>query len=212
MDTSETSRRAVDEVDLLLANARLRDELEPYRDESIDDPSVSRMPLRTENEYLASMLAWERAPALPIASWFTPVLEIPSPDSLSDETLVVVLNETIQRLYSQNVVLRFTDHLSDRELYKIIYRDILPCCEKKVEIQGKNLEWRCIEDNDTWLRYLRRRDRATTFSRRARRRHPAERDARVQTRPARLVLRVAQASVGLWIESKPNVYAAARRP
>ena len=153
MDMSETSRRAVDEVDLLLANARLRDELEPYRDESIDDPSVSRMPLRTENEYLASMLAWERAPALPIASWFTPVLEIPSPDSLSDETISVVLWETIHRLYSQNVVLRFTDHLSDRELYKIIYRDILPCCEKKVELPGKYLEWRCIEDNDTWLRF-----------------------------------------------------------
>lgn len=153
MDTSETSRRAVDEVDLLLANARLRDELEPYRDESIDDPSVTRMSLRTENEYLASMLAWERAPALPIASWFTPVLEIPSPESLSDEALAVALWDTIHRLYSQHVVLRFTDHLSDRELYKIIYRDILPCCEKKVEIQGKYLEWRCIEDNDTWLRY-----------------------------------------------------------
>ena len=53
MDTSETSRRLVDEVDLLLANAQLRDELEPYRDESIDDPSVTRMSLRTENEYLA---------------------------------------------------------------------------------------------------------------------------------------------------------------
>ena len=153
MDMSETSRRAVDEVDLLLANARLRDELEPYRDESIDDPSVCRMPLRTENEYLASMLAWERAPALPIASWFTPVLEIPSPDSLSEEAISVVLWETIHRRYCQNVVLRFTDHLSDRELYKIIYRDILPCCEKKVEIPGKFLEWRCVEDNETWLRY-----------------------------------------------------------
>lgn len=153
MDTSETSRRAVDEVDLLLANARLRDELEPYRDESIDDPSVSRMPLRTENEYLASMLAWERAPALPIACWFTPRLEIPAPESLSDEALSIALNETIQRLYSQDVVLRFTDHLCDRDLYKIIYRDILPCCEKKVEIQGKHLEWRCIEDNDAWLRF-----------------------------------------------------------
>ena len=153
MDTSDTSRRAVEEVDLLLANARLRDELEPYRDESIDDPSVSRMPLRTENEYLASMLAWERAPALPIASWFTPVLEIPAPESLSDESLSVVLWETIHRLYTQKVVLRYTDHLSDRELYTIIYRDILPCCEKKVEIQGKDLEWRCIEDNETWLRY-----------------------------------------------------------
>lgn len=153
MDTSETRRRTIDEVDLLLANARLRDELEPYRDESIDDPSVTRMSLRTENEYLASMLAWERAPALPIASWFTPVMELPSPDSLDDEALSSLLRTTIDRLYSQKVVLRFTDHLSDREVYKIIYRDILPCCEKKVELPGKFLEWRCIEDNETWLRF-----------------------------------------------------------
>ena len=153
MDTSETRRPAVDEVDLLLANARLRDELEPYRDESIDDPSVTRMSLRTENEYLTSMLAWERAPALPIASWFTPVLELPSPDALDDETLSALLADTIARLFSEKVVLRYTDHLSDRELYKIIYRDILPACEKKVELPGKFLEWRCIEDNDTWLRF-----------------------------------------------------------
>ena len=153
MDTSETSRPAVDEVDLLLANARLRDELEPYRDESIDDPSVTRMSLRTENEYLASMLAWERAPALPIASWFVPVMELPSPDAIDDATLTSLLYQTIDRLYSEKVVLRFTDHLSDRDLYKIVYRDILPCCEKKVELPGKYLEWRCIEDNETWLRY-----------------------------------------------------------
>jgi hypothetical protein len=153
MDTSETSRPATDEVDLLLANARLRDELEPYRDESIDDSSVARMSLRTENEYLASMLAWERAPALPIASWFTPVLELPSPDLLNDAALTRLLYDTIGQLFSEGIVLCCTDHLSDRELYKIIYRDILPCCEKKVELPGKFLEWRCIEDHDTWLRY-----------------------------------------------------------
>jgi hypothetical protein len=153
MDTSETSRSAVDEVDLMLANARLRDELEPYRDESIDDPSVTRMSLKTENEYLASMLAWERAPALPIASWFMPLLELPSPDSLDDAKLSSLLLETIDRLYSERVVLRYTDHLSDRELYTIIYRGILPCCEKKLELPGKYLEWRCIEENETWLRY-----------------------------------------------------------
>ncbi len=152
MDMSETSRPLVDEVDLMLANARLRDELEPYRDESID-PSNHRMPLRTENEYLTSMLAWERAPALPIASWFTPVLELPPPEALDDRSLTEVLVGTILRLHSQRVVLRQTDHLTDRELYKIIYRDILPCCEKKVELPGKFLEWRCVEDNDTWLRY-----------------------------------------------------------
>lgn len=153
MDTSETRRSSVDEVDLLLANAKLRDELEPYRDESIENDSVSRMPLQLENEYLESMLAWERAPALPIAKWFSPSLQLPSPDSLSDEQISELLVETIAQLYSQNVVLRYTDHLSDRELYAVILRDILPCCEKKVEIAGKNLEWRCIEDNETWLRY-----------------------------------------------------------
>ncbi len=153
MDMSDTSRPAIDEVDLMLANARLRDELEPYRDESIDDPSVNRMPLKTENEYLASMLAWERAPALPISCWFSPPLVLPSPDSLSDEQISELLRSTIQRLYAKNVVLRFTDHLSDRELYKIVYRDILPSCEKKVDVPGKSLEWRCVEDDETWLRF-----------------------------------------------------------
>jgi hypothetical protein len=152
MDRSDTSQQHVDEVDLMLTNARLRDELEPYRDESID-PSVSRMSLQDENDYLASILAWEKAPALPIASWFDPVLELPSPDLLSDEQLSQWLQTTIESLHSVRVILRYTDHLSDRELYKIIYRDILPCCEKKVELPGKFLEWRCIEDTETWLRY-----------------------------------------------------------
>ena len=152
MDRSETSYSMIDEVDLLMDNARLRDELEPYRDESIDS-STARMNLRTENEYLASMLAWERAPAMPIASWFTPVMELPAPDSLDADALATLLRTTIDRFYSQGIVLRFTDHLDDCELYKIIYRDILPCSEKKVELPGKFLEWRCIDDHETWLRY-----------------------------------------------------------
>ncbi|MDA9856904.1 hypothetical protein N9D23_02200 [Rubripirellula sp.] len=152
MDRSDIRQRRVEEVDLMLTNARLRDELEPYRDESID-PSVSRMSLQDENEYLASMLAWEKAPALPIASWFSPVLELPSPDLLDDEELSSLLLVTVEKLYSARVILRYTDHLSDRDLYKIIYRDILPCCEKKVELPGKFLEWRCMEDTDVWLRF-----------------------------------------------------------
>ena len=63
------------------------------------------------------------------------------------------LKQTTQELYSKNIVLRCTDHLSDRELYTIIYRDILTCCEKKVDVPGKALEWMCVEDTETWLRY-----------------------------------------------------------
>jgi hypothetical protein len=148
----ETRRQTIDQVELLLANARLRDELEPYRDESIDT-SVNRMSLQAENEYLASMLAWERAPALPISDWFSPPLHLLPPDALGDTQLSHRLRKTIAKLRSKNIILRCTDHLSDRELYTIIYRDILPCCEKKVDVPGKALEWMCVEDTETWLRY-----------------------------------------------------------
>ncbi len=152
MDMRETRRQAIDEVELMLANARLRDELEPYRDESIES-STKCMSLQAENEYLASMLAWERAPALPISDWFSPPLHLLPPDALGDSQLRMKLKQVVQKLYSKNIILRCTDHLTDRELYKIIYRDILPCCEKKVEVPGKALEWMCVEDSETWLRY-----------------------------------------------------------
>ncbi|MEM9588694.1 MAG: hypothetical protein AAGA03_15540 [Planctomycetota bacterium] len=153
MDMSETSQPAIDEVDLLLANARLRDELEPYRDDSIDDPTQRRMSLKAENEYLASMLAWERAPALPVAQWFEPPLVIPAPETLDDADLRRTLWKTVDQLYTQRIVLQYTDHLSDRELYRLIYRDILPSCEKKLHVPNHDFTWHCVEDTDTWLRY-----------------------------------------------------------
>lgn len=152
MDMRETRRQALDEVELMLANARLRDELEPYRDDSIES-STKRMSLQAENEYLASMLAWERAPALPIADWFSPPLHLLPPDALGDTQLSRRLEQTVEKLYSKNIVLRCTDHLSDRQLYTVIYRDILPCCEKKVDVPGRALEWMCVEDTETWLRF-----------------------------------------------------------
>lgn len=153
MDMSETSRPMIEEVDLMIDNARLRDELEPYRDDSIDDPTMGRMPLKTENEYLSSILAWERAPALPIRDWFNPPISIPSPESLAGETLSLMLRQTVERLRSLGIVLTYTDHLTDRDLYCLIYRDILPCCEKKIESAGTRLEYRCVDDTETWLTY-----------------------------------------------------------
>src|SRR5436190_23149627 len=105
------------EVDQLLLNARLRDELEPFLDESVHILYCRRLPTSDENEFLEQMLAWERAPVLPIAKWFQPELVLPHPDQLSDAELRKILTETIQKLYSQRIVLDFTDHLSDRQLY-----------------------------------------------------------------------------------------------
>ncbi len=120
---------APEEVELLLRNARLRDELEPYVDESVALVSFRQMNLREENDFLESMLAWERAPALPISRWSSPPLSIPSPDLLDNDVLHALLYDTIDRLFQIRVVLEMTEHLSDRKLYTVVYRDILPACE-----------------------------------------------------------------------------------
>ena len=120
-----------DEVEHLLRNAELRDELEPYFDESIRSVNVEELPTPVENEFLASMLAWERAPVLPIGQWFEPELKLPHPDALDDDGLHELLWDTIHKLFERRIVLDFTDHLSDRELYCLIYRDILPCRKRR---------------------------------------------------------------------------------
>jgi hypothetical protein len=146
---------STDDVELLLQNARLRDELEPYIDESVSLVHFRQMNLREENSFLESMLAWERAPAKPISQWFEPELRLPAPSQLDDDLLRALLYDTIDRLFSVRIVLEMTDHLSDRELYKLIYRDILPACEKKVDLAGNYLCWRCLDESDTenWLRF-----------------------------------------------------------
>ncbi len=145
-----------DEVDQLLLNARLRDELEPFKDESFDLVNVKEMPTSFENEYLASMLAWERAPVLPIAQWFEPRLTLPAPESLSVQQLHERLRGTISLLHEKQIVLDFTGHLSDYQLYCLIMRDILPSPEKKLDVSSTYLHWHCLDptdDPDIWLTY-----------------------------------------------------------
>jgi len=145
-----------EEVEHLLRNAQLRDALEPLYDESIGCVNAEVMSTTNENEFLQSMLEWERAPILPICDWFQPKLEIPNPDSLGDKLLHSILHETIERLFEKHIVLDFTDHLTDRQLYCLIYRDILPSHEKRIERRKNYLHWDCANtdgDPDPWLRY-----------------------------------------------------------
>jgi hypothetical protein len=153
---SKSQHPTSEEIHQLLLNAQLRDALEPFLDESVDLLDMRRMPTPMENEFLASMLAWERAPVLPISKWFDPELTLPHPDTLDDEALHEKLWETIHQLYDQRIVLDFTDHLSDRALYCLVYRDILPSPEKKVDLPKNYLHWHCLDDSDepeTWLRF-----------------------------------------------------------
>ena len=145
-----------DEVDQLMRNAELRDELERYVDESITRVNVHQLTLAAENEFLASMLEWEQAPILPIYRWFDPELRVPRPDALTDASLHTILLDVIRKLHQKRIVLDFTEHLSDRELYCLIYRDILPAREKKIEQVSNYLHWDCTGpsgDPDVWLMY-----------------------------------------------------------
>lgn len=153
MSNRPASRDA--EVELLLKNAQLRDELEPFLDESVDVLTAKVMSIEEENEFLESILAWERAPSLPIAKWFEPELILPSPDSMSDAEVSSLLWRTIHQLYSQKIALDFTDHLSDRQLYCLLARDILPVYQKKISGTRNFLHWHCLDDDDMecWLMY-----------------------------------------------------------
>ncbi|ASV76980.1 hypothetical protein THTE_4379 [Thermogutta terrifontis] len=153
---SKRNGRDPNEIELLLRNAELRTELEPYYDDSLTRVNIHQWPLAAENEYLASMLAWEMAPVLPIYRWFEPELRLPRPETLDDQRLHEILWDTIHKLYEKRIVLEFTDHLSDRELYCLIYRDILPSREKKLDLGTNYLRWDCafVEgDPEIWLRY-----------------------------------------------------------
>ena len=146
-----------EEVDCLIRNGELRDEIEPYLDEAVWEIDFRTLPTDVENRFLESMLAWERAPLVPIARWFEPVLAMQPACTLDDDQLRERLWETIEKLYSRRVVLDFADHLCDRELYTLIRRDILPATVKRVDLPDNYFHWDCSaidgDDPTVWLMY-----------------------------------------------------------
>ena len=146
-----------EEVDCLLRNAELRDAIEPYLDESIWEIDFRALPTAVENRYLESMLAWELAPLVPVARWFDPPLALQPACTLDDDQLRERLWETIDSLYAKRIVLDYADHLSDRELYALIRRDILPATLKQVDLPDNYVHWDCSAtgdaDQSVWLIY-----------------------------------------------------------
>ena len=150
----EPSRAA--EVEHLLHNAQLRDQIDPLYDESIGRVNVEKMSLRSENEFLESMIEWEHAPMLPISQWFSPELILEHPDTLNKQALAEELYTLIFKLFEQGIVLEFTGHLSEYQLYVVIYRDILSSVEKMLNRKNNFLHWDCADtsgDPETWLTY-----------------------------------------------------------
>lgn len=152
----QMSKSPSDEVDEMVRNAELRTELERYYDDSIAQMDFQHIPLAKENQYLEMMLAWEMAPILPIAEWFNPPLRPRRPAGMSEEELRAELWNLIHLLYEKKIVLDFTDHLSDEELYLLICCDILSSREKNLPNREGYLHWDCANvsaSQSAWLMY-----------------------------------------------------------
>ena len=152
-----SNRPDSDEIDCLLRNAELRDAIEPYLDDSIEEIDFRSLPTEVENRYLESMLAWELAPLVPLACWFSPALALQPACTLDDDQVRERLWEVIEALYTKRIVLDHTDHLSDRDLYVIVRRDILPAVVKRVDLPDNYVHWDCSltagDDPAVWLTY-----------------------------------------------------------
>lgn len=153
---AEISKHPSDDIDAMIRNAELRSELEPYYDESIVQVEERHLPLDVENDYLEMMLAWEVAPVLPISEWFNPPLRPRHPSHFTQNELNTELMKLVNLLYKKQIVLDFTDHLSDYDLYMLICHDILPSKEKMLAVRDGYLHWDCAgvgENQDIWLTY-----------------------------------------------------------
>jgi hypothetical protein len=146
-----------EEIDCLLRNGELRNAIEPYLDEAVCEIDFRHLPTEAENRFLESMLAWELAPLSPVARWFDPPLAMQPVCTLDDGQVGERLREVIERLHEKRIVLDFTDHLSDRELYSLIRRDILPAVLKRVDLPDNFVHWDCSAtldgDPTVWLTY-----------------------------------------------------------
>jgi len=146
-----------EEIDCLIRNGELRTAIEPFLDEAIWEIDFRHLPTEAENRFLESMLAWELAPLAPVARWFDPPLAMQPACTLDEGQLRQRLWEVIEQLWEKRIVLDFADHLSDRELYSLIRRDILPAVLKRIDLPDNFVRWDCSAsldgDQETWLTY-----------------------------------------------------------
>ena len=128
------SRRSRDgEVEELLRNAELRDELEPFYDESISRVNVQHWPLAARERIPRLDAGLGTGPGAADLPLVRAGIAAAAARRAQRRVLHEILWDVIHKLYEKRIVLDFTDHLTDRELYCLIYRDILPSREKKID-------------------------------------------------------------------------------
>ncbi|MDF3130006.1 hypothetical protein P0Y35_12430 [Kiritimatiellaeota bacterium B1221] len=146
------SREAYVEARLAFLKKRLK---ELGGDEFYNVPCMDR---ETELTFLEQVYAIEAEPTVTYAhQLIAKGVELPSPDTMDDDTLSCKLWEVIHGLADLRVFLENTGHLTDRELYQQLWTDALNeftwdmshCCNgaMHLDLLGSGSE----EDTRIWL-------------------------------------------------------------
>ncbi len=158
---SEPPRDEFEEKLLRERIRQLRETLDSLADgQAVFSEPAEDMPPEMELAFLERVLAFETAGR---TTWLKRLEEkgylMPPPESLTDDELGLELWQVIQHLAELRVFLYSTDHLSEQELYRELYNDLLvqetldldmgedSACH--LDVVGSGSE----EDTACWLRY-----------------------------------------------------------
>ena len=115
-----------DETERAKKIAELKRQAEELAGGKMVEGEMEECPPEVTEQFWEQVVAYEKAP------WTTNFkqleesgMELPAPETLDDEQLTSKLGELIQRLALLRVFLDETDHLSDRELYTLLWSDML---------------------------------------------------------------------------------------
>jgi len=115
-----------DETERAKKIAELKRQAEELAGGKMVEGELEECPPEVTEQFWEQVVAYEKAP------WTTHFkqleesgMQLPAPETLDDEQLSNKLGELIQRLALLRVFLEETDHLSDRELYTLLWSDML---------------------------------------------------------------------------------------
>lgn len=160
----DAARRFDRDADALWENSELRDEAKEYLDDSTYFfHRFRRLTVEEENEYLRETLAWEGAPILPIGEWLDATWAPLDLSAASEAEISSALRDLLERLRLLNHEIWRADHLSNRCLYELIVRRLLPCKMKRLTKSRSPYVWNFefysedgrldASDESIWLTY-----------------------------------------------------------
>jgi hypothetical protein len=118
--------RAEEKMDQKQRIQELKDEAMKLSGGEMQSFGLDSVPAALAEEFLKRVIAFETAPTATDFDLLTADnVPLPPPDEVSDHDIGVVLWRVIFALARHRTVLESTNHLSDRELYSVLWHDVL---------------------------------------------------------------------------------------